>query len=117
MNQTLAGQYYDSESGLHYNYHRYYDPSTGRYLTPDPIGLAGGINLFAYVENNPVNFVDPYGLFKFNAEYLSGGAVYANFRVSAARLTAKIDLGTQHTPLKGPKYVSQGHRLKAKRVR
>ena len=61
-NLRFAGQYYDSETGLHYNYHRYYDPATGRYLNPDPIGLAGGINLFAYVQNNPVNFVDPYGL-------------------------------------------------------
>jgi RHS repeat-associated protein len=56
------GQYYDQEKGLHYNYHRYYDPKTGRYLTPDPIGLRGGINLFAYVGNNPTGYVDPSGL-------------------------------------------------------
>jgi len=58
----LAGQYYDVETGLHYNYHRYYDPATGRYLTPDPIGLEGGINLYVYVQNNPSNYVDPLGL-------------------------------------------------------
>ena len=39
--RILAGQYFDEETGLHYNYFRYYDPKTGRYLTPDPIGLRG----------------------------------------------------------------------------
>jgi hypothetical protein len=42
---------------------RFYDPETGRYISADPIGLAGGMNLYAYVENDPVNFVDPLGLF------------------------------------------------------
>ncbi|MBW1997376.1 MAG: RHS domain-containing protein, partial [Deltaproteobacteria bacterium] len=37
-NLRLPGQYYDQETGLHYNYHRYYDASTGRYMRPDPIG-------------------------------------------------------------------------------
>ena len=62
-NLRAPGQYFDSESGLHYNYHRYYDPSIGRYLKKDPIGFGGGINLFTYVFNNPVNSVDYYGLF------------------------------------------------------
>ena len=57
----FPGQYYDSETGLHYNYYRYYNPPIGRYLTPDPIGLKSGINLFAYAANNPMRWIDPKG--------------------------------------------------------
>ncbi|OPA88365.1 type IV secretion protein Rhs, partial [Pseudomonas fluorescens] len=56
----FQGQYFDPESGLHYNRHRYYNPDIGRYLTPDPVKLAGGINAYQYAPN-PTGWVDPLG--------------------------------------------------------
>jgi RHS repeat-associated protein len=61
---TYTGREYDPESGLYYYRARYYDPRAGRFLTRDPIGLAGGdVNLYRYTGNNPVNWIDPDGLF------------------------------------------------------
>jgi RHS repeat-associated protein len=63
FNQRFPGQVFDSESGLFQNHHREYQALKGGYLTPDPIGLAGGsMSLYTYVESQPTRMVDPQGL-------------------------------------------------------
>src|SRR5262249_45116053 len=57
------GQWHDAETGLHYNRFRYYDPSLGRYISPDPVGLFGGLNVYQYAQNT-MGWIDPYGLAK-----------------------------------------------------
>ena len=57
-----TGRFYDETTGLYDNRLRNYHPVLGRFIEPDPIGPAGGINLYAYVNSNPINFIDPLGL-------------------------------------------------------
>jgi RHS repeat-associated protein len=60
---TYTAREYDAETGMYFYRARYYDPKVGRFVTKDPIGFKGGINVFAYVLNNPVNRTDPEGLY------------------------------------------------------
>ncbi len=101
FNPRFPGQYFDAETGLHYNYYRYYDPTTGRYLTADPIGLdydfsdpqlmiamimgitvfeeANGLNhIYNYVDQSPTNKFDLYGLSKNGGDGSSSGTNTAN---------------------------------------
>jgi RHS repeat-associated protein len=57
----FSGQIEDEETGLHYSRFRFYDPDLGRFISPDPVSLLGGLNLYAYGPN-PINWIDPYGL-------------------------------------------------------
>jgi RHS repeat-associated protein len=72
MNLRMAGQYADGETGLYYNVHRFYDPVKGRYITPDPLGLAGGGHAYEYAGANPLGRVDPLGLFEVPTAALLG---------------------------------------------
>ena len=89
---AFTGREWDPETGLYYYRARYYDPKVGRFLSEDPIGFFGGVNFYAYVDNNPVNLIDPTGLLKGPDPFTTIGMCAAT-GIGAAATTATATAG------------------------
>ena len=92
---------YDEESGLYYLRFRYYDPEVGRFISRDPIGMHGGINLYSYVHNNPNRWRDPYGLQRFLFEIFRGRGWVEVTNMQSQMRRVMSGLNTAH-PRHGP---------------
>ncbi len=90
----FTGREYDKETGLYYYRARYYDPAMGRFLTQDPIGYAGGMNLYGYCGNNPVNFVDPWGLYEVGPGGMGNFAAEILIRAEIKKYSPEMPDGT-----------------------
>jgi RHS repeat-associated protein len=101
-NQRFEDQYNDSESGINYNYlSDCYNPVIGRYCQFDPIGLAGGINGYAYVESNPLTKIDPFGLIQWTIMIGYGPGIILTWGENSGQLNvgAFVGVGGGETPI------------------
>ena len=104
---TYTGREFDSDTGLYYYRARWYDPQVGRFISEDPIGLAGGINQFAYVGNNPQSAKDPTGLYEIDVHYYLTYFLAKKtgcFSDAEAREIANGDQGVDENPKTRPAY-------------
>jgi RHS repeat-associated protein len=94
-NIRFPGQYFDGETGLHYNYFRYYDPKTGRFTQSDPTGLFDGMNTYLYARANPFKYVDLNGLWSVTLEgYLgAGGGARVAYSNGTLEITGRLGVG------------------------
>ncbi len=90
----FPGQFFDQSTKLHYNYYRDYDPRLGRYIESDPIGLAGGINTYAYAKGNPAGTIDPLGLagFSIGPITISPSPPFVSIDIPKALIGPAIDI-------------------------
>ena len=102
QNLRFQGQYLDRETGLHYNTFRFYDPDVGRFTTPDPIGLAGGLNLYQYAVN-PVGWVDPWGW----APVSPKTVLYSQDDINGVFEDGRNVNGLKHKLVNNPEYINQ----------
>ena len=100
QNLRFQGQYLDRETGLHYNTFRYYDADIGRFISPDPIGLEGGINLGSY-SPNPISWIDPWGWAKCGSERKNRTPSPKNKGIDHSRTTKNPDGSTTYFDKKG----------------
>ncbi len=101
LNARFPGQWFQLESGLHYNWHRHYDPSLGRFTQPDPLGFVDGPSVYAYAANNLIAYVDKDGRLIFFVQ--GGGSV-----ISGAGGTASAGSGHDFTSGKDNAFISKG---------
>ncbi|QNA88417.1 RHS repeat protein [Massilia sp. Dwa41.01b] len=90
LNLRGSAQYHDTETGLHYNRHRYLDVDSGRYLSADPSGQQGGPNLYAFANNNPVDNIDPLGLSSKPAGAVTTWSMQDKLKYVMERVAAKF---------------------------
>ena len=110
MNLRLPGQVYDAETGLSQNYLRDYDPELGRYTSPDPLGLQGGINPYVYVGSNPLTRIDPLGLYQSDIHYYMTMflGIAAGLTPEEARIVALASQYVDDNPLTKPLNLEHG---------
>lgn len=104
-NLRWPGQYADPETGLHYNVHRYYAPDLGRYISPDPIELLGGLDAYGYAKNDPTGYVDPTGLVYSRIVDRDGTVLYEGYSTEEAARSRRTDeaFETNRGPAQGTK--------------
>ncbi|EHH3296983.1 RHS repeat protein [Salmonella enterica] len=108
----LPGQYFDDETGLHYNLFRYYAPECGRFVSQDPIGLRGGINLYSYAPN-PLSYIDPLGLSPVSPKTV----LFSQDSINAVFEDGRNVNGLIHRLINDPSYINEVEPIRKVRMR